>query len=530
MRTMSKALVSLVVLGALGLPLHAADDDEDANAIRMSLKDCLATALENNLDLRTARLDPESALENVTFQKAAFDPLLGAQAAYNDSKTKYTTELNNGGPATTTDSDNSDSNLTANASLAQRLNFGADYTVRLNGRDGSSSGDTFDPSTGFFTRATQDPKSWGVGVTFNLPLLKGFGKEVNTEGILLAKNDLRISNEELRRRAEVTVKATEDAYWDIAAARAAYKVSKQSLKLAQDLYDLNKKKVEVGTLAPIEITQAEAGVASREEGVIVAENLVRNTEDNLRRLLAVPKDDPSWSRPIVPTEQPTQDPVTIDLDAAIATALSERAEVKNAHTSLESSDLSARVAKKNVRHRLDLQLSVDSNRFDQTSTTQILNAAIPPTAADINGKTEPNWTVGLLYAYPFGNRAAKSTAAIAEINKERATLGLESVEQDVRVDVRAAARAVESGAKRVAAAHANTVLQDKTVAAELKKFENGMSTSFEVLRIQNDLADAQVAEIRAMLDYNKALSDFERAKGTLLQAKGLTLAGDSQQH
>jgi len=131
--------------------------------------------------------------------------------------------------------------------------------------------------------------------------------------------------------------------------------------------------------------------------------------------------------------------------------------------------------------------------------------------------------VGLLYSYPIGNRAAKATSANAEIDKERARIAVASAEQDVRVDVRAAVRAVESGAKRVAAAHANTVLQQKTVDAELKKFENGMSTSFEVLRIQTDLSDAQVAEIRALLDYNKSLADLERAKGTLLESKGMKL-------
>jgi len=521
-----KALVSLSLVMALSAPAApvAAQDETDPNAVRMTLAECLTRAVENNLDLRIAKLDPDAARHQVTFLDAVFDPVLGAQAGYGESDTSTTTTLNDGvNPVTSTDSDNTDSGLDGSLSLAQRLKFGGDYLVGVSASDRSSSGDSFDPNTGFFTRSSSDPQNFTVFLTFRMPLLKGFGKEVNTEGVILAKNDVRISDEELKRRAEVTIKTVEDAYWDVAAARAAVGVSKQSLKLAQDLFDLNKKKVEVGTLAPIEITQAEAGVASREEGVIVAENVLRNTEDNLRRLMAVPPEDPLWDKTILPADKPKSEPSAIDLDSAISTALTERAEIKNAKTQLESDQLSSRVAEKGIRHQLDLRVDVNTVRFDQLSRTEVLNVAIPPTIADVDGKTEPDWRVGLVYSYPFRNRAAKAGAAIAKINEERSQIGIESAEQDVRVDVRTAVRAVQSGAQRVQAAHSNTVLQQKTVDAELKKFENGMSTSFEVLRIQTDLSDAQLAEIRAILDYNRALADLERAKGTLLASKGLSM-------
>jgi outer membrane protein TolC len=519
-------MVSLATIGALlAPPSYRAADDEEPNAVRMTLSECLTRALANNLDLSIAKLDPETTRHTVTFQDSVFDPVLGAGANYGETKSDFETTRNDilNPPATTSNDGNDGSTLNGNASLKQLLSFGADYRVDLTAREAKSSGNSFNPPN-FFTLQNSDDTSVALAFSFNLPLLKGFGKEVNTASLVLAKNDARMSDEEFRRRAELTLKSVEDAYWDVAASRAAVKVSKQSLKLAQDLYDLNKKKVEVGTLAPIEITQAEAGVASREEGVIVAENLLRDTEDNLRRLQAVPKDDPLWSRPIIPTDEPRSGAQAIDLNAAIATALEARPEVRNARIQAESSDLSARVAKKNVRHQLDLAVDLASSRFDSAFDTLAGSPPVPAVTTDLNnGKGGPDWTVGLLYSYPIGNRAAKATSANAEIDKERAHIAVESAEQDVRVDVRTAVRAVESGAKRVAAAHSNTVLQQKTVDAELKKFENGMSTSFEVLRIQTDLSDAQVAEIRALLDYNKSLADLERAKGTLLEAKGMKL-------
>jgi outer membrane protein TolC len=521
----SVAVLSLVLAPGAG----AAAEDEEKNAARMTLSDCLTRALENNLDLRIAKLDPEAAHNQTTFQAAVFDPVLGAGASYGENKSDFETTRSDllNPPPTTSNDGNDGSQILADLSLAQRLSFGADYSVALNGVDQKSSGDSFNPPN-FFTLQTSENKDVALDLKFNLPLLKGLGREVNTVSLVLARNDARISDEELRRRAQITLKAVEDAYWDVAAARAAVKVSRQSLKLAQDLFDLNKKKVEVGTLAPIEITQAEAGVASREEGVIVADNLLRDTEDNLRRLLAVPKDDPLWGQPIIPADQPRSEPQAIDLDAALATALTQRSEIRNARLQLESSDLSARVARKNIRHELNLAVDVTSSRFENSFDTLAGTPPTPVVTTDLNnGKGGPDWSVGLVYSYPIGNRAAKANSAIAEISKERSQIAAESAEQDVRVDVRTAVRAVESGAKRVAAAHANTVLQQKTVDAELKKFDNGMSTSFEVLRIQTDLSDAQVAEIRAVLDYNKSLADLERAKGTLLEAKGLKLADNA---
>ena len=519
MRLTKKAVVSLALVLALSVPagMVQAQDEQDPNAVSMSLGDCLSKALEHNLDLRIAKLDPVATRESVTFQDAVFDPVLGATANIGGD-TASTTANDIEFPE-----DNTTDFWDASASIRQQLKFGATYEVGARYVDDSREGLNLNSQTGFFSLSRSDTTNLGPFLNFEIPLLKNFGRETNTLLLVRAQNDVRISDEELKRNADLTLKAVEDAYWDVAASRAAVRVSKQSLKLAQDLFDLNKKKVEVGTLAPIEITQAEAGVASREEGVIVAENLLRDTEDNLRRLMAIPPDDPLWDRPILPTDEPKAQPTTIDLDAAIATALTERAEVRNARVQLESDSLSAKVADKQKRHQLNLVGRVNANFTDTSQGFTDLQPPIVPINNTFEEQTFPSWSIGLVYAYPFGNRAAKADAAIAKITQERSQLGVERVEQDVRVDVRTAVRAVESGAKRVAAAHANTVLQQKTVDAELKKFENGMSTSFEVLRIQTDLSDAQLAEIRAVLDYNKALADLERAKGTLLASKGMKL-------
>ncbi len=486
------------------------------NAIRYTLDEVLHVALANNLDLVSARKDPAIAEHRIDSTASRFDGVLEAQVGYNDVGQDQTiTDL---GTGASTDAP-SDSEF-ANASVTFRdlTQFGARYDVTLNGSTFDESSQEINVTTGFIQNNTIDATNTGLALLFQMPLLKGFGKEVNTIDVLLARNDLAISKQDLRAQAMATAKAVEDAYWNLLAARAQHGVALESLKLARDLFELNKKKVEVGTLAPIDITQAEAGVAGREEGVILAETQVANAEDELRRLLAIPRSDPSWDQPIVPTDRPPAEQAGVDLESALATAMDRRPEVAQARQRLESEQLSERVAHKNVKHQLDFTAQLNPTR-QESDFAQTLPLPLN-TTIDTDGT---DWRVGLFYAYPLGNRQAKADYAIATLNREKGEVDLQNVEQTVRVDVRTAARNVESGAKRIAAARANTLLQRKTLEAEQKKFDNGMSTSFEVLRIQTDLSDAQVREIQALLDNAKAVADLERAKGTLLEARGLAV-------
>ena len=506
----------IVAAAAAAAPLPAQEPSRAAEAVRYTLADCLRIALQNNLDLVTARKDPEIAERRIELQDARFDGAIAASATYTEGSEDSTIVDNTGAVGPSDGTADSDA-LNAEVSWAQSLEYGASYSATLNASDSSSSSREVNQFVGIFQDSSVDRNGQFVTLHYEMPLLQGFGREVNTVEVLLARSGLDISRQELRLGATRTMKEVEDAYWNLLAAREAVRVARESLKLAQDLLDLNKKKVEVGTLAPIEITQAEAGVASREEGAIVAETTVQNAEDNLRRLLAIPKDDPAWSREIVPTDRPQFEKQPADEGAALAAAMEHRPEMATARQQLKDSELSERVAGNQTRHSLrflaDLTPGVGEDRLVFT----------PPGSDTTTDSDGLQWSVGLTYGFPVGNRQAKSNFAIATLNREKSELNLQNTEQTIRVDVRTAVRNVESGSKRVDAARSNTTLQRKTVEAEQKKFENGMSTSFEVLRIQTDLSTAQLAEIRAILDYNKALADLERAKGTLLEARGLRL-------
>ena len=518
--SLSLVLASAVAVGLAAAPALALEGDE--TGVPISLEESLRVALENNLDLVIARKDPLIAEQRWIARDADFDGEFSANVEYRDTQTDTnqvtTDEIGSSNLTFSTE----DQPLSGAAAWVNRLYFGGEYEFRLTANQTDPSESRQFISAGIFDVSDFESDSWRAELNYRMPLLRGFGTEVNTYDIVIAKNDVTLSQYELERQSETTLKRVEDAYWDIVAARAAVAVAKESLRLAQDLLDLNRKKVEVGTLAPIEVTQAEAGVASREEDIIRAETSLENAEDLLLQLMAVPADDPRWSSALIPTDKPRFEKSTVDVDAALATAFANRAEVLSAKQALADSQLGERVAKNGTKHGLDLTAGIGygSDSFERLGFTQVGG-----TISDLSkfDQTDDNldWGVGLAYSYPLGNRAAKANYAGAMLDRERSEVALSNAELSVRTDVRIAARNVESGAKRVDAARSNTILQRKTLEAEQKKFENGMSTSFEVLRIQTDLSSAQLAEIRAMLDYTKSLADLERAQGTLLEARGM---------
>lgn len=515
-----KGLFGVAVLAAFATFAVAQAPEAAKPEVPLTLGECLRMALENNLDLVIARKDPEISRQGILFQESAFDSAVDANGRYSSQSTN--TEFTD-----VTGTQKTDSSVDAwggGVGWGQKVTFGADYRIGVETSETNPSPTVrVDQNLGLTSVSDNLFKNTNLTFQYNMPLLRGFGRELNTSDIVLARGGLTISESQLRAQAENTLKQVEDAYWDLLAAHKAVEVANESLKLAGDLLNLNKKKVEVGTLAPIEIVQAEAGVASREEGVILAEQQVGDAEDNLRRLLAIPENDPRWGMAFVPTDKPTFEERQVDLEGSMAKALASRPELESAKRQVEDSRLSERVAEQGIKHRLDLAVAASTPKDDQEIRTTIISGgAVNPTRVDQTDNSF-DWSVALVYGYPIGNRAAKANYAIATLNREKTETGLANEEQSIRVDVRAAVRAVQAGVKRVQAAQANTVLQRKTLDAEQRKFENGMSTSFEILRIQTDLSNAQLSQIRAVLDYNKALADLERAQGTLLEARGLRL-------
>ena len=550
--------MTLLAVGAalvLSASTVAPAQGQAEQGIRISLAEVLRLALDNNLDLVSARKDPAISGERVEVQKAAFDGGFNTSFFGNGFETEPSDEFTSSGIGNT---------YGVRGQYTELFGFGGDIDLTLITTRRKGAGSIFfiprdrdvievpdpadiDPSDGIDTitiagDGLDDPFYQSqLNLTFNVPLLRGRGKEATKEQLLLAEGNLEISRNELRRQAELTLETVEGAYWDVLAAIRDLDVKKQALKRAEDLLELNRKKVEVGTLAPIEITQAEAGVASQEEGVILAREGLENAEDELRRLLAIPWGDPMWGMHIIPTDTPVFQALEIDLDQSIEEALGSRPELVNARRELRNKQLSERVARNRAKHGLDLALTFspegNSNNIEDfvfDDPTLPPSEQLGPGAGNAGDTYDEliesdffTWQGSLTYSIPIGNRQAKADFRIATLDREKSEVDLQNQTQSIKVEVRRAVRSIDSGIQRVQAARTNVRLQTEKLEAEQKKFENGMSTSFEVLTFQNDLADAELSLIRAALDYTKALAGLERSKGTLLQARGFSL-GDAQ--
>jgi outer membrane protein len=483
---------------------QAPPEEQAAEAVTLSLRDALTASLESNLDIAVRRYDPLMAEARLTGLEAAFDPSMTGNALSSDDEQRRVSTFI--GPFSSKDKGHSYS-----ASFQDPLTTGGSYRLVLNAIDNSTNttnlaGSTF--STGFNT-------TWQV--TFIQPLLRNMGRKSSRYLILVGRNDVGANGSIFRQSVLDTLSAAERAYWDLNFALMDLKTKRASLQLAKDFLEQNRIKVRVGTLAPIEITQAEAGVADREEGVILAENAVRTAEDALRRVMNVPRDSPMWSKAIRPSDAPPLEEVTPDMEASVAAAEKNRPDLEQARLGVRSRETELAYRKNQRRWGLDFQGDYGLLGFDEFTYHTSFD--------DLRDRNQKNWSLSLTLSVPIGNRQAIASFTEAEHRVNQARYDLLRLEQAARIEVRNAVRTVETNLKRVKAAQVNVRLQREKLAAEQKKFENGMSTSFQVLQFQTDLTTAESRENQAIVDFNKSLVDLERAKGTLLEAKGMVLPG-----
>lgn len=547
-----RRIVTMAATTALIVAALSAVDPGSAAAVgkespwRLSLAEAVRRALEENLDLAVGRIEPERAREQVVISESAFDPSVSSGFTWNEQQQEPRSSV----------SPESQTVKALTVTYTDPVSSGGQWSAELSHGEFTQTfpifGNVVIPSI---------PSSFSTSLTISAQhsLLRNFGLSVNRTSIEQAKNNLRISEEQLEDLMIQTVQRVEDAYWDLVGANKQLEVANSSLQLAKDFLEQTKVRVEVGTLPPIDITQAKAEVASRMQDVIVAENGVRDAEDALRALLRIPEDSPDWDRVIEPTDEPGFSPTAIDVDAAIARALDRRFEVVRAELTLRNQELSERFTGNQLKPdlRISGSYTVTGNNFEfvpRETTRDITLLFDPNTGGFLYNQGDPpqtlqvpdvvvdtivgnrgdsfselkdfdntNWTISLDFVLPLGNRRARADHVRARLAVEQARLQLEAARQQIRVEVRRAARGVQTAARQVQAARANLELQREKLEAEQKRYENGLSTAYQVLQFQNDLRVAESQEIAAIIAYNKALTALERAQATLLEARGVQI-------
>jgi outer membrane protein TolC len=362
-------------------------------------------------------------------------------------------------------------------------------------------------------------------------LLRGFGYDQATLFIHTTRNSQDALYQDFVRAVQTTVNSVEQAYWDLVFALDNYRVKQEAKRVADDLNRITKIKIDVGSLAPIDIVQTEVGIATAEQEIITAEGLIGDAQDALKRLLNF---DPfKWAgTPIVPTDdiRRVEEPA-VDLEAAVRTAVRQRPEVVRALYTLDSQKARYAYFQQRTLPQLDFVgrygysgLSGVRREIQDDGTVIITATEDFGDSLDnmLDGQAN-NWSVGLLFSLPIGNRQARGLAGEAKYLVEANRASLSALEQDVVVQVRAAVRDIDQARRQVAAARKSRELAERNLEAERKKFENGMSTTFEVTRIQSDLSNAQTLEILALAAYSKAIAGYHFVVGDNLRWKGIRI-------
>ena len=524
------AILSLATCEGWRLLLAAEEETpvevDDENAQWLTLRECTDAALQNNLNIAVQRILPRRREALLTLQEAAFDPMITGRAADSDVEAKTLNEF--GLPRSYGTKTHE-----YGVGLQESLSTGGRYRLEMIARDLAVDVVTLLPG-GFTTPISTTETDTSVSLTFTQPLLRNLGSDASQWHVVVARNDLSVSESAFRQALIETVADTEKAYWELNYTLLDLKTVQESLKRAEEFLEQNRIKVSAGQLAQVEITQAEAQVAARQQDQIVAEVSVQDAEDELRRVMGVTPQSPLWGRPLRPSEAPTLVEVSPDLDASLAEAVASRPDLEQARLRIKSSEVEVGYWENQRRWGLDFEGSlgyqgVDFDDFVTDSSGNIVGigerSGYQDAFENLADGDLPSWRLSLLLSVPLGSRAATANYTDSTNALEQAKRELARLEQLALIQTKGAVRRVDANLKRVKASQVESGLQKTKLEAEEVRFENQISTSFEVLTYQTDYARAQIRMNRALVDYNKSLVDLERLKGTLLTTRGILVAG-----
>jgi len=469
------------------------------NVQRLSLLEAIRTSLQNNLQVEIAKETRTANQASLLMAQGAFDWSVYGKLAYKRQENPSSTSSVEGDKDTVWNR-----NLTLG--VQKPFEWGGSLDVNYNP---SYYSQKFLTGPGAYT-TTPTPYSGNFAATYTQSLLSGFGRAATEVNVIVAKKSSEIADYQFQQNIINLVASTESQYWDLVYAQRNLENAKLALSLAQKQLNENKIRVEVGTLAPIEVTSAEAQVAQREQAIIAAEAQLSNANDALIRAL-YPKTDRPDS--VTPSDEPTLSHTAMDEPSGERMALERRVELKIAKLGREASGAQLAAAQNRLKPKLDAYVGYNGN-------SDYYNR-LSPVNTDLVQRNYPGYIAGLSFSMPIANRSAKGNLNQARANDRSNELSVKDQELGILLQVRQAFRNVEASEKGVEAAKKTRVFREKDLDAEQKKFENGMSTNFLVLSKQNDLDASRSAELQAQIMYAKSVTALEQSVGNLLEARNL---------
>src|SRR5579859_5855322 len=519
--------------------------------LEISLQDAVELALENSLDIAVQRYYPwisdagllnaaaggagfgtpgvvigasSASINPFAFYIQNFDPLIQSTASIFDA----TTPINNpfiSGAGTASVASIVQHSTQFNNQYSQTFHTGTNFTVNWNNtRSSANIANFFNPDV-----------NSTLSVSISQPLLNGFGKEMWTRNIRIANNNRRIADWVFAQQAITTITNTITAYWELVYARENVTVNEQAVAVAQKLYEDNKKQLEIGSLAPLDVTRSESELATNRQNLILAQTVQLQDEQTLKNFISKDPLAPNIiDVAILPSDQP-KEPATIEAASfqdAIKEALAKRPELQEEVYDLKNAEIDVRATKNALLPSLTANAFYLSAGLAGNSTTLTGTPPVPVVTqqgfttaqSQIFQNQFPEYAAQLTLTLPLRNRSAQAEHARALLTQRQMETAAQQLRNAALLDVRNSYIALTQDRAQVAAAIKARELQQQTFDAEEKKYQLGASTVFIVIQTQRDLITAQAAEIRALANLEEAKASYERAVGRTLEVNHVTVA------
>jgi outer membrane protein len=507
------------------LPLSPIEKaQKDGTAMMLSLKDVTKLALQNNLDIAIQDTNEQVSQQKIIASFGNYDPTLSGNLSFNTNKQP-----------------NTNSYQSSNSTFNSTKTFNWDYSLRKNFQTGGNFSASWNDSrtASDVTSSFFNPQySSRASLSFTQPLLRNFRIDSTRGNIKLANLDLKSTDSQFKQKVTDIISNIQSQYWDLVSAIRDYEIKRNSVKLGQITLRDNKKKVTVGTLAQISITEAQADLATRELNLFSSEETILRQENALRQLVSNDRTTEIWSKVIVPTDTPDFREYKVDLQNSIETALKNRPELEQLDIQLNQADINLQMTNNSRKWQLDLTGTFGANGNAGTPTYQALNPTNPlqptPPEAQRGGLATSyknvfasgatNWSLKFAVNVPIKNRSVDSQFAQQQINKRKMLMQRKSQEQSIQVEIRNAIQKLETNRKQVETAKMGRQLSEEQLAGEVKRLEAGLSENFRVLDRQNQLAQAEFTYLTNLINYKKSVITLQKAIYTLLESNEFELA------
>jgi HAE1 family hydrophobic/amphiphilic exporter-1 len=520
----------------------------------MTLRDTLQLALENNKDIEVTRKNVRIAEYDYQAAHGFYEPRFSGTSYYERAKTPSTSFFG-GGPNGSTTQDNFANNLQLDGYYRPQ---GTSYHANFSNSNINTNN--------LFT--TLNPLYVST-ISFSVvqPLFRGRNFDTPRRNIEVAKKNLSLSDTQFRQKTIEIIASVQRAYWDLTFALRNLQIQRDAVRDAKDQLEHNKRLVNEGQLAPIDVVAVETQVANFELSVYDALDNVNRAENVLKGLISPNRNDPIWSVAFLPVDPVDNDAPPTTLEDALSAALQNRPEIQQSDIAKDINKLDQRLYKDLIKPQIDLTASyslngtagslsgginplsassadslraineiiarlngLDPNQIPITPVTPPVTGTLPANLiggygdvfGNIFANRYPTFRVGLQFNLPlFGNKTAKAQFGHSLVEGERIKTQREQLEQNIQVDVRNALQTLRTSEARLRAAGIARENSEKQYESEKRKLDEGQSTIFLVLERQTALANARGAELRAQTELNKAIADLQRATGNSMQANSI---------